>query len=285
MEIVIMTYRSLVVHLDDTPRSDRRSALAARVARTFAADLAGVYVVASGQISPFASAMMPSDMVSARLAEAAGAQADAEARFRSATAAAELVAVEWRAPAGDPIEAAVMHARYADLAIFGQPSPDDAEAGFASDLAHAVIVRSGRPVLLVPFTGDENASIGERVLIAWKDARESARAVADALPLLARAQSVVIVSVAPTADVDVQETIVESRLVSWLAHHGISARYRREVAPDIDAGNLLLSQAADLGADLIVMGAYSRARISELVLGGVTRLMLSSMTVPVLMAH
>jgi nucleotide-binding universal stress UspA family protein len=73
--------------------------------------------------------------------------------------------------------------------------------------------------------------------------------------------------------------------MSWLERHRVAAKLQREVAEDIDTGNLLLSRAADIPADMIVMGAYSRQRVAELVLGGVTRLMLSSMTVPVLMAH
>ncbi len=279
-----MAYRSLLVHIDASERSDRRVAVAARVAQAFNAELAGAYLVPGGDLSPFASAMMPANVVAARLAQSGDAQSDAETRFRSACATASLMAVEWRAPAGDPVEAGVMHARYADLAVLGQADPADAQAAFANELAHAVVMRSGRPVLIVPFAGD-NASIGGTIMVAWKDARESARALADALPLLAQAQNVFVVCVAPQSTVEVHDALVESRVLAWLEHHGITARFRREVAPDLDAGNVLLSQAADLGADLIVMGAYSRPRMTERVLGGVTRLMFSSMTVPVLMAH
>jgi len=279
-----MDYRSLLVHVDTSERSDHRVAVAAHLAQAYNAELAGAYLVPDGELSPFASAMMPADVVAARLAQSGDAQGEAESRFRAACADASLMAVEWRAPAGDPIEAAVMHARYADLMVLGQPQRDASQAGFASELANAVMMRSGRPVLFVPFAGD-NASLGRTVLVAWKDARESARALADALPLLARAEDVYVVSVAPQAAVAVHEALVEARLLAWLERHGIGARFRREVAPDLDAGNVLLSQAADLGADLVVMGAYSRPRLTERVLGGVTRLMLESMTVPVLMSH
>ena len=279
-----MDYRSILVHLDSSERSDRRAGSAARLAQAFNAELVGAYLVPHGQLSPFASAMMPADVVASRLAQSGDAQADGEARFRAACASASLMAVEWRAPAGDPLDAAVMHARYADLTVLGQPAPDDAQAGFASELAHAVLLQSGRPVLFVPFAADQIAP-GRVVLIAWKDARESARAIADALPLLASADRVHVVTVTPEASVDVHDALVERHVIAWLERHDVVASFRREVAPDIDAGNLLLSQAADLGADLIVMGGYSRPRFTERVLGGVTRLMLSSMTVPVLMAH
>lgn len=279
-----MDYRTLLVHVDASERSERRVAVAARLAQTFNAELAGAYLVPDGELSPFASAMMPADVVAARLAQSGAAQGEAESRFRSACADALLMALEWRAPAGDPIEAAVMHARYADLTVLGQPQRDGPQAGFAGELANAVMLHSGRPVLFVPFAGDD-ASLGRTVLVAWKDARESARALADALPLLARAENVYVVSVAPQSAVAVHDSLVEARVLTWLEHHGIGARFRREVAPDLDAGNVLLSQAADLGADLVVMGGYSRPRLTERVLGGVTRLMLESMTVPVLMAH
>jgi nucleotide-binding universal stress UspA family protein len=279
-----MTYRSLLVHVDTTERSGRRVAIAARLAQAFDAELVGAYLAPQRELTPFTSAIMPADVVAARLAAEGDAQKDAEARFRGACADASLMAIEWRAPAGDPIEAAVLHTRYCDLAVIGQPAPDDDRTRFADELAHAVVMQSGRPVLFVPFAAD-NVSPGRTVLVAWKDARESARALADALPLLAKAQSVVIVTVAPTADVDVRDALVERHVLAWLERHEVEAQFRREVAPDLDAGNVLLSQAADLGADLIVMGAYSRPRLTERMLGGVTRLMLSSMTVPVLMAH
>lgn len=279
-----MEYRSLLVHVDATERSDRRAALAARLAQAWNAELAGAYVVPDHELTPFTSAMMPADMVAARLAASGDAQGDAEQRFREACASASLMAVEWRAPAGDPIDAAVLHARYADLTVLGQPAPDDPKTDFAIELAHAVVMRSGRPVLFVPFAADD-VSPGNTVLVAWKDARESARAIADALPFLERADDVIVVAVAPQSEENVHDALAERHLIAWLDRHGVNARFRREVAPDMDAGNVLLSQAADLGADLIVMGAYSRPRLTERVLGGVTRLMLSSMTVPVLMAH
>ena len=143
---------------------------------------------------------------------------------------------------------------------------------------------AGRPVLIVPHFG-EFASIGATVLIAWKETRESARAVADALPFLKQARKVVVMSISAPHDQSVRETLADAGIAAFLARHGIGADVRHEVAEDIDAGNLLLSRAADLAADLIVMGAYSRPRLSEFVLGGVTRVMLQAMTVPVLMSH
>ncbi len=279
-----MSYHSLIVHVDDGDQSDIRLDVAARLARACGAPLEGVYAVPTREMTPFTSAMLPNSVVATRLRDSGEAQALAEQRFRSAAARAQLSAVTWTAPAGPAIEATVRHVRYADLAIFGQPRPEDEHAGFADDIVHRVLLESGRPMLLVPHFG-EYPSIGENVLIAWKETRESAIAVRDALPLLALAKKVSVMSIASPGGDEVAETLSANAITAWLARHGIAANVRQEVASDIDVGNLLLSRAADLGSDLIVMGAYSRTRISERVLGGVTRLMLQAMTVPVLMSH
>jgi nucleotide-binding universal stress UspA family protein len=279
-----MTYRSVFVHVDDAEPCERRMEIAARLARTYPAQLLGAYLVPSGNVTPFTSAMLPDEVVQRRLRESTDLQRGAEARFGAAAARAAVTSVEWHAPSGNPLEAAVLHARYADLAVIGQPSRDEPNAAFATELANAVVMGSGRPVLFVPYVG-QFKTVGERVMIAWKDSRESARAVADALPLLKDAKKVFAVAVTPDADDSLRDLLADKQVAAFLRRHEVDATVRRIVAPDIDAGELLLSQAADFGADLIVMGAYSRPRITALVWGGVTRVMLSSMTVPVLMSH
>jgi nucleotide-binding universal stress UspA family protein len=278
-----MAYRSLLVHVDD---SDATACLdlAARVARSFDAELAGAYLVPTRELTPFTSAMLPDSVVEHRLRDSGEAQARAEVRFREATALHALTKTSFTAPAGRAIDAAILHARYADLTILAQPRDDAPHAAFASDLVYAVLMQAGRPALIVPHA-NATATVGERVLVAWKESRESARAVADALPFLERASEVVVVSISARGDEGVRETLADKDITAWLARHDIAANVRHEVAEDIDAGQLILSRAADFGVDLIVMGAYSRPRLSEIVLGGVTRLMLESMTIPVLMSH
>lgn len=272
-----MDYRSILVHLDDNDGLACIDAAAGLAAR-HGAELAGAYLVPTRELTPFTSAMLPDSVVEHRLRDTGEAQQRAEARFREAAARHGLADVAWSAPAGAAIDAAILHARYADLVVLAQP-----RAGFESDLVHGVLMQAGRPALIVPATGA--GAIGERVLVAWKESRESARALADALPLLTRAKAVRVVSVSTDRDDTARETLADKDVARWLALHGVQAEVRHQVADDVDAGNLLLSRAADFGADLIVMGAYSRPRLSEVVLGGVTRLMLQSMTVPVLMSH
>jgi len=279
-----MGYRSFLVQVDDGDRSDARIKVAARLARLYGGALQGVYVTSTREMTPFTSAMLPDSVVEHRLRDTGEAQARAEQRFRAGAAAEQLTAVSWSAPAGAAIDAAILHACYADIAVVGQPLPEDAHAGFASDLVYGMLMNAGRPLLVVPHFG-EFPVVGQNVLIAWKETRESARAVCDALPFLKRADKVVVMSISSAKDSAGRQVDSDAGIAAYLARHDIVAKVRPEVAEDIDVGNLLLSRAADLSTDLIVMGAYSRARLAERVLGGVTRLMLQSMTVPVLMSH
>ena len=279
-----MSYRVILVHIDDTPRAPLRLDVAVRLAKAHAAQLVGVYLVPSLDLTSFPLTMIPPEIIEKRLEAEKHAQDAAEAIFREATAHAAIESVEWRAPAGDPRQAAVVHARYADLSILGQPARDEYDYAFSNQLANGVVMGSGRPALFVPFIGVDN-TIATRVMIGWKDAQESSRAVRDALPFLQKAQQVSAVSVRPKADERLFDIVAEKELQAYLARHGVSAKVKHVVSADVDAGEMLLSEAADGNADLIVIGGYSRSRVAELVWGGVTRTMLKSMTVPVLMSH
>ncbi|MEO5784147.1 MAG: universal stress protein [Casimicrobiaceae bacterium] len=148
-----------------------------------------------------------------------------------------------------------------------------------------VMLSSGRPLLIVPMIGAQPV-LGDNVLVAWDGGREAARAVADALPLLQRAKRVTVIVVDADGGLRSRGPAAESPLVAWHHRHDVNAEVHRYDAPDIPIGEWLLSRAADGGSDLVVMGGYGYTRrVRELVLGGVTRTMLQSMTVPVLMSH
>ena len=279
-----MTYRSIFVHADDSEACDRRLATAAGIARAFPAQLKAAYLVPTSQVTPFASAVLRGDAKDRWFRQTAEAHDAVKARFHAIAAEAGVTDAVWAAPRVDPIGAAVLHSRYSDLAIIGQPPRDEVNAAFSAEIAHAVVTSSGRPVLFVPYIGSQK-TLGERVLIAWKDSRESARAVADALPFLKGAKKVHALAIMQEDDADARELRAEQEVAAFLKRHDVDATVRRLVAPDIEAGELLLSQASDLGVDLIVMGGYSRPRLTQLVWGGVTSIMLTSMTVPVLMSH
>ena len=275
-----MSYRSVLVHVDNDTASRTRLDYAVRLARGFDAELVGIYLVPGTDLTPSSAAMLRPEVVARRLNEFGEAQHAAEKAFRNA--AAGLAAVDWRAPAGTPIDAAVAHGHCTDLFILGQR--DAATSSFGDALVTNVLLSAGRPTLVVPYTGAP-ASVGENVLVAWNGGREAARAIGDALPLLERAKHIDIVAVDDDAEPGVAERLAGARLDAWLRAHGIAASVERQEVRDIGIGEWLLDRAADLGSDVIVMGGYGHARMRELVLGGVTRTVLRSMTVPVFMAH
>ena len=141
---------------------------------------------------------------------------------------------------------------------------------------------SGKPVLILPYAGLLPSVIGETVVVAWKPSREAARAVSAAIPLLRRARRVVIVSWSGN-DERIEGSPLD--LNSYLKLNGVEASWDRQGEEPEALGELLLSRAFDLEADLLVMGCYGHSRAREWVLGGTSRTVLRSMTLPVLMAH
>lgn len=173
--------------------------------------------------------------------------------------------------------------RYTDLAVLGQHNPDDG-SDTNRGLIDRLVLSAGRPCLVIPYIG-AHETIGQRVLVAWNARREAVRAVNDALPILQQAASVVVLAANPPAGDAGEGDIPSADICHHLARHGVQAEARSAISTDIDVGNLLLSSASDLGADLIVMGAYGHSRLRETVLGGVTRHLLHHMTVPVFISH
>ncbi len=169
-----------------------------------------------------------------------------------------------------------------DLVVLGQTSNDyRLPGGFRPA---DVIVGTGRPVLVVPYAGEFGA-IGRRVLIAWDGSREAARALHDALPLIAKAEAAVVVGVSMREAQAERAHPSLDRVVRHLVRHGIPARLEEVVGSDLPVTELLLSRAADIDADLIVAGAYHHSQFREALIGGVSRGLLDHATVPLLMSH
>jgi nucleotide-binding universal stress UspA family protein len=216
-------------------------------------------------------------------------QKDAEARAQRVEAAfkermaRDGLSGEWRLVQGLLPRQISAQGRCADLVIVGQVS---SEGEGPRDSAHieAALFDSGRPVLVVPHAG-HTGSIGRRVLIGWNGSPEAARAVHDALPLMVGAEAVTVVTIDPEGGPGANEEGPGADIARHLARHGLPVMVRRVTGPAAAAGDLLLNEAADLGADLIVMGAFGHSRLREFVLGGATRTLLAQMTAPVLMAH
>lgn len=295
-------FRQILALVSDGPRSDAVLALAARLAQQHGAGLQALHAVqpasTGAYLAPEAAAL------AVELAQQADQERGQAAAARVAAAAARSgLAIPLQRAEGDPVAAAAALAHCSDLVVLAQrplDGGDGTDAGFAGRL----MVRAGAPLLFVPAVdtlapqADGAPPCGGRILVAWAPTRESARALRDALPLLAAAEQVEVVRLAdPDEDASAPEPL--ETVCAHLARHGVHARPQRLVRPttpvggglltdwnpDVPVAEALLSHAADSGADLLVMGGYGHPRAWELALGGVTRTVLRSMTLPVLMSH
>ena len=280
------TLRSILLHLDASPRSAERLRLARTLAAQHQARVTALYGVTPTFLTlPLAIGDGSAAMVPVLEQIDTDHRAAARAAFEHEQGGG--VELRWADLGTEPvISGFIAQALFADLLVLGQHDPGDAEAaGVPADFVESVLVGSGKPALVVPYAG-KFTGIGGDVLVAWKSTREAARAVACALPLLQGARSVHVVgwdaraSAAATTD---QPDRLD--LAGYLRLHGVEPKVRYHSSAPIGVGEGLLSLAADVGADLLVMGCYGHSRARELVLGGATRTILRSMTVPVLMAH
>ncbi|HLT00597.1 MAG TPA: universal stress protein [Geminicoccaceae bacterium] len=279
-----MTFKDLLVHVDETKACAARVRAAIDLAIAHEAHLTAVYVVTDSSPTTFVQGYMPPEMLEMMQREARERADAALGRFAE-EARRNHISFETRVdrvPYPAIAQALATHARYADVAILGQADPDD--GGMPPSLPEEVTLASGRPSLVIPYIGPA-ATLGQRVTVAWDAGREAARAVNDALPLLKRAEVVGVVTVNPQERPFGHGEQPGADIALHLARHGIKVEVQRVESRDIDVPNAILSHIADQGSDLLVMGAYGHSRLRELVLGGVTRTILSDMTVPVFMAH
>jgi nucleotide-binding universal stress UspA family protein len=282
-----MSYKDLLVVLDSDAASRRRIDLAAGLAERFAAHLVGLYPLPVPEMPRHLSYYDPAvlDPFFLDLRQQAEAAADAEREAFEHAASLRGLSAEWRVIAeGRPEADAALHARYVDLAILGQLDPDRGDVELIRPRPEQVTLASGRPILVVPYAG-QFETVGRRVLIGWNASREATRAVSDAMPLLTAADIVTVLTIDAREGPDAHGELPGADISLHLARHGVKAEIERTVSAGLSPGEVLLSRAADLGADLLVIGAYGHSRVRELLLGGATRSILQSMTLPVLMSH
>ncbi|SMH56524.1 universal stress protein [Azospirillum agricola] len=279
-----MAFKDLLVVVDSGAASEARLDLAARLATQTDAHLTALYTFTDVALPGYIQAELPAELRANRRKALDEQAAAAARRFEEAmrrhgrTERSEWVAIE-----GDPTAAAALRGRYADLIIVGQPDPHhDRETPVAQPAD--LLFETGRPLLVVPYAG-RFASIGERVLVGWNGSREAARAIGDAMPLLEQARRVVVMAANPKPGPNGLGDEPGADIARHLSRHGCKVEAAHISTDVVEAGDTLLNVAADESCDLLVMGAYGRSRLRELVLGGMTRFMLQHMTVPVLMSH
>ena len=274
----------ILVHLDQSPRAQVRLDIAASLARQHAAHLTALQVIdvavpimAMGDGGGGGAVI--SELMEQMRQSALAAGVKLRAAFEAALAR-EGIKGEWRQVEGTTPEILALHGRYADLLVLGQDDPESDTAG----LLEAVLFDSGRPVLAIPFAG-HFGTIGKRVLVGWNASREATRALHDALPLIAKAENITVFLANPKRGLGAHGEEPGADIGQHLARHGLKVEVAKAVADDVADSALLLNHASDMGADLLVMGAYGHSRLREFILGGVTRSLLREMTIPVLLSH
>ncbi len=273
--------RDILVNLSQGVEKDTACAFAASLTTHFGAHLTGVSISYEIDVPPFYMGALPTDFIEAQLKENETAAQLAQSRFLKIAAETgiphELRTIS--ASLGLAAQQFTHISRLFDLTVVAQPHPD--KPGPEEVIAETVLMDSGRAVLVVPYAYEKPFG-AEHVLLAWDGGRAAARALAEALPLLHRAQRVDIIRIG----VDAEEDADALEVVRHLSRHGLKTEVRSlDIVSGKSISTVLLDEVEKLGADLVVMGGYGHSRLKEMVLGGVTREIFSSMTVPVLMAH
>jgi nucleotide-binding universal stress UspA family protein len=281
-----MDYKTIAVHVNESPHTLARVKLASRWASKFGTHLVAVAATGLpasyylGGLSGEGAAIVPAYL------DALKDRALTALAMSEAVAAKEGVqSFEQRMIEEEPGVALCLQARYSDLLIIGQDDSEDQTIAQPSMVAEYVLINSVNPVLIVPHSG-EFATAGQRILIAWDGSMEAARAVHGAIPILQRASLVQVAVFDPIIGPSAHGEEPGADIALFLTRHNVRVDVSRHVTGgEIDIGNAILSHASDFGANLLVMGGYGHSRFREVLLGGVTRTVLKSMTMPVMMSH
>lgn len=279
-----MQFKNILVYLDQGESNEERIQSALAIAKGQDATLTGVAVNALPHSSILQKlGVSGSDVVLEK------ARADAETAIENFRNQAETAGIgtettiiacaEGKAP-----EKLSRLARIHDLSILRQANPDRDHASFVAELSEEVMFSSGRPVLFMPYIGAHDIPFA-KAMIAWDGSRAATRAVHDSLPLLETMKEAVILVVDPENIEHYQKTKPGEGMSRHLEAHGISNTVMRVPKGDITTSSVIMNELSNSGADLLVMGAYGTPKLREVILGGVTRTVLESMTVPVFMSH
>lgn len=274
----------IAIHLRHDDGLPRRLRAAMQLATEHKAELIGVYPAESTPHYYSETSAVPEEMQ--KLADQRFEQ-DRESVKRTFLEQAATAGVrgQWRAPKGSAEEVLALHARYCDLLIMSKAASKDATASLIPNLAEAVIMAAGKPVLMIPAVG-EVAPIGRRILFCWDHRREAARAFSDAAALLHTCSRLSVLTVDPQPNYFGGKDIHENDFAAYCAALGYpKPREIIKQSENYGVGNIILNTATDEDSDLIIMGAYGHSRMRQWIMGGASRTLLNSMTVPVLMSH
>jgi nucleotide-binding universal stress UspA family protein len=279
-----MEYKNILLHLDHSSGCRNRLETAFELARRYDATITGLFVVPNYVVPSYVEAQISVDLITDVTEKAIARAKQTLADYQELASAAD-VNFEAHAMEGQVVPILREHSKYADLLLLGQDQPDDPD-NTSYGLADALLFEGACACMVVPHSGKVQAP-GKRVLVTWNASRESARALREAMPLLSGAETVVVLSTEPD---DIDTEIARGHphaqeLTRFLESHGIDSVSSGISDTDMSPSDAIMGQAADMNADLIVMGAYGHTRLREIILGGVTRDLLKQTPVTLLLAH
>jgi nucleotide-binding universal stress UspA family protein len=275
--------KDIIVNLEHKIARDPARDFAVTIAETFDAHIAGVAFAYAPDFPGYAMLQIPPDIVAQMAAESEKTAWAAIERF-DAAARRSLVSAEHRllkaVGAAAPAILSTLARRF-DLSVFMQSEPNGVNN---DDMIETSLFQSGRPLIVVPYIQRDGLKL-DHVVCCWDGSRAAARAFNDALPLLVKATKVDLLIVLNEKTNSNQKEIRGVEMATHLARHDVKVQIETVPAADIDVASAILSYIADISGTLIVMGGYGHAKLREVILGGVTRDMLKSMTVPAFMSH
>lgn len=279
-----MTYKTILVQLNNDARARASLACAVLLATRFDAHLVGLHVFPAYRLTPPVPMPFGAELAG-QIRASLKKEAEALQAVFSEMTANQPFTSEWRSVTTErrpPEQVVIEHAHAADLVVASQADPQWRWTEIL-DFPDALAIGTGRPLLVVP-NGGPMTALPRVVMVAWNGRKEAARAVSDALPLLRQAEVVSILSVNDGRSRP-EGYLPDTEIAASLARHGIKVDLAEVVASEVTVGEEIRTRVLDRGADLLVMGCYGHSRFRELALGGVTRHMLREMTFPILFSH
>lgn len=283
-----MAYKTILLHCNDEQRFPGMLAAATSIAQANASHLIGLAIMPPIIIVPGSEAGAGT-VIEDHREQYKPHLAKMHETFQAATRDAKVDA-EWleidgedENPFGDVARIAVAHARSADLVVSSAANPSWQLSGYL-DVGEALVMDSGRPVLMLPRTPPREPG-GKRIMLAWNASREASRAVFDALPLLQKANKVLVAQFSESARARDVHRLPDNYICKTLARHGVNCEMLPPAEAQSGIGVELMQAAERCGADMMVMGCYGHSRMRELFLGGASRHILQHMHIPVLMSH
>jgi nucleotide-binding universal stress UspA family protein len=285
-----MTYKTIVVHVDDHAESAARIRLSLELAKACKARVIGLAVMPRPQMPAGIDGMAGTAEVLIIQEDANKERLGVARELFDQIVKGSNIEVEFHGVVADTAGAMNNEMRYADIGVVGQRDPEQTFGDMNASLPESVAMESRRPVLVVPRIGYDRP-VGRNVLLAWNDSPEAMRAATEAMPLLQAAEKVTLLVIdANKRNIDIDDPDSHddppgSRAAGWLARHGVNANVINDVSDGSDVGSVILSRVSDLDIDLVVMGIYGHSKLRETLFGGASKTMLGNMTVPTLIAH